>query len=223
MLTPYVLAQYAQKVYYEAEPHLKHNVKFRRRSGALVSQDLYAHVYFHELQNTKRAVPIIAFCGTPPENISNWITDLKQYPVYHSELGFGPAGFTHGAEELFIKLLESSITYKKHSIALCAPVLVGHSLGGALAQRVTASIIMSQFPRPRQLTVFNSPLPGGRKLRKILRGPGYVHYRHAGDLVSNVDHLFGLYVQALPVYTVGKFLSVLDAHKIENFLNPDLY
>ncbi len=221
-LPPWVLANYAKSVYSEPTPRIRHRFTTKRRDGEIVYHDLAAHLYWRTPAGGG-SIPILAIRGTVPTIFENVARDLQQWPVWHPQLGIGPQGFSEGADALY-RAIADIRTAKGSRLLDLSPVIVGHSLGGALAARVAALMLVNGLPAPRQMALFNSPYPGGRKLRGILKKvPNFTHDRHVGDVVSDVESIFFVYVQPVPFNDVGLWTFPLQAHAIGNFTSEGIY
>jgi len=93
-------------------------------------------------------ITIVAFRGTEPSNIKDWIRDFDAIPTENHYLGLCHRGFLTGAVAavpLLIPLLEGKQF-----------IIVGHSLGGAMAILTGALLTALKMP-PIQVTTFGAP------------------------------------------------------------------
>ncbi len=202
LIPPHVLAGYCAQTYSGSEP----TWRFR---------DLGAYLFWHP--DADGHVPVIAFRGTVPTDIEDWACDFEAWPAWRPKLGFCHDGFLEGATAL-----RGAIGHDLEDPIFRRVALTGHSLGWGLASLFAAMEWLDGF-HVAQLTGFNGPRPGGRKIGQILRGVPTQHYRWRGDVVSEVPWAFGLYAQPVPPITIGNELEPIAAHSIANFTNPGVY
>lgn len=138
-------------------------------------------LYFEPIDDLTHA-PILSVRGTDCSHIGNVLDDL------HSSIG--SLAFQSGKEELFDLLLKSSLKFP----AGC--LIVGHSLGGAIAQQMAAAFVKEGFIK--QVYYFNSPGVGLNVVNTFITSclqleilPEIIEVRHENDLVSffGGDHL----------------------------------
>lgn len=121
--------------------------------------------------------PVIAFPGTQLTDPGDWFTDAASLiPAPDARLGWCGWGFLDRGRGLYEKLCDD------------APfdcVLVGHSLGGALA--ITIGAMMAADGRaPARIETYGAPRVGGERLAKLLyRIPGN-RWRRGNDPVPDV-------------------------------------
>ena len=137
---------------------------------------------------------IIAIPGTKRE-IGEWLRDFDAMPILDRDLGICHRGFRNGAWELYRR---SPLT--AHDFA--GSVIVGHSLGGALALLLAAICVFIQQP-PRAVVTFGAPRCGSWKLRRLLRRVPLRLYRNGDDPVPDVPWLPGLYLHPRALIPIG--------------------
>ncbi len=122
---------------------------------------------------------VIAFRGTEPDNLADWLRDFDAIPVPRLGLGVVHQGFADGAAAIF-----SELPRLDHTI-----ILTGHSMGGAIAVLVAAMRMNAVLPCARLVT-FGAPRTGGDRLRDALGRLPVTQYRHGDDPVPAVPSYF---------------------------------
>ena len=200
-VAPYVLAQFCARSYQEVH---------------WTAGDVAARL------DVVDGVPYITARGTIPDDLLNWIRDFDALLVTDEYLGSVHQGFRDGADALFDAIAKSDIGSVRgvHVFEQC-PGFVGHSLGGAMAIDLGGWLLTSGR-KITSITTFNAPRAGGSVLKSIV-GPHVDQWRHAGDVVSVLPDLPGVYQDmSLPV-TLGRELLPLAAHAISNFTDEASY
>lgn len=153
----------------------------------------------------------LAFRGTEPTNVADWLRDFDWLPIRHRTLGWCHRGFLDGVLGIF-PLVPTQTTIR---------VVKGHSMGGALAILFAALRTAAGQP-PARLVTFGAPICAGSRARWLLADVAQTHYRSGGDPVPFVpeaplfldrpaaltqighasldpiaDHLLGAYIHAL--------------------------
>jgi triacylglycerol lipase len=138
-------------------------------SPTILKDDI--HVVFSQVGD----VTIVAFRGTEPTDISDWIRDFDAIPIDTKELGICHRGFYTGASLVLPELIDR--------LQGCKFVITGHSLGGALAILAGALLAFNNLI-PLQLTTLGAPnISVGDRVKKFLNNtPGY-RYRNGNDPV----------------------------------------
>ena len=138
-------------------------------------------LYFEPLDDLNGS-PILSIRGTVSSHIGNVLDDL------HSSIG--SLAFQSGKDQLFELLSKSLLKF------LGGCVIVGHSLGGAIAQQTAAAFVKERFIK--QVYYFNSPGVGLEVVNAFISScrqleifPEIIEVRHENDLVSffGGDHL----------------------------------
>jgi hypothetical protein len=93
---------------------------------------------------------IVAFRGTEPDQIDDWLRDFDAIPADGGPLGICHAGFLNGARSVLAQL-QTIIQQAGKPV-----YLTGHSLGGALAI-CTAALLASEGNPPALCTTFGAP------------------------------------------------------------------
>ena len=117
---------------------------------------------------------VIAIPGTKRE-IGEWLRDFDAWPVWDSALGICHRGFRDGAWGLWrLSPLADADFY--------GAIIVGHSLGGALAL-LLGGILMAERITPAAIVTFGAPRCGSWKLRRLLSSIPVRSYRNGDDPV----------------------------------------
>jgi triacylglycerol lipase len=129
---------------------------------------------------------IVAFAGTDPLKINDWITDFRTLPA--------PSGIHAGFEDAVTGVWERiRLIIRARSAAERALIFTGHSLGGALAI-VAAERAQRELQAPSIAAyTFGSPRPGDARFADAyVPALGAVTYRlvHGTDLVPTVPPAF---------------------------------
>jgi hypothetical protein len=138
---------------------------------------------------------VIAIPGTKPE-IGEWLRDFDAMPVWDRKLGICHRGFRDGALELY---RASGLRVRDFS----GSIIVGHSLGGALALLLAGILTVEHCP-PCAVVTFGAPRCGSWKLRRLLRRMPLWLYRNGDDPVPDVPWLPGLYLHPRALIPVGE-------------------
>ena len=138
---------------------------------------------------------VIAIPGTKRE-IGEWLRDLDVLPIYDRNLGICHRGFRDGAWELYRRSPLSS-----HDFA--GSVIVGHSLGGALALLLAGILTVEHCP-PRAVVTFGAPRCGSWKLCHLLNWMSLRLYRNGNDPVPDVPWLPGVYLHPRALIPIGE-------------------
>ena len=138
---------------------------------------------------------VIAIPGTKRE-IGEWLRDLDVLPVCDRDLGICHRGFLRGAWKLYRR---SPLT--SHDFA--GSVIVGHSLGGALALLLAGILTVEHCP-PRAVVTFGAPRCGSWKLRRLLDWMSLRLYRNGDDPVPDVPWLPGVYLHPRALMPIGE-------------------
>lgn len=156
---------------------------------------------------------IIAFRGTMPDNLADWVRDIEAWPSNDPHLGRVHTGFRDGAYATLLPILrdkgrdDAKITF------------VGHSLGGALAI-LTAAYFRAMGLWPDALVTFGAPRAGGGGLRDLLRDVPVRQYRNGNDPVPTVPWLPGVYTHLNdPLIAIGHdWADPIEAHVIDHYI-----
>lgn len=121
--------------------------------------------------------PVVAFKGTSPSSLPDWLRDLDSVPQIHPRLGMCHRGFLTGA----LAALEAIQAASKG----CPVVLTGHSLGGALAA-LTGALLGAVGNPVASVVTFGCPRVGFQGVRMALTGIRCARYVHGDDIVPTV-------------------------------------
>ena len=138
--------------------------------------------------------PIFAIPGTKRE-IGEWLRDFAAWPTWDGTLGICHAGFCAGAWELYRRAPMASVNFS-------GAVIVGHSLGGALAL-LLGGILMARRTPPVAVVTFGAPRCGSWKLRRLLSPIAVRSYRNGDDPVPDVPWLPGVYLHPRRQIQIG--------------------
>lgn len=134
------------------------------------------NVVFYELDD----VTIVAFRGTEPTDLKDWIRDFDALPLDGGPLGICHRGFLTGAQAALPEILAR--------IPFHRPIAVtGHSLGGAMAICLTG-LLVARGINPVVCTTFGAPAIGidSLKLRKLIAHIPGDRYHNGDDPVPYV-------------------------------------
>lgn len=151
---------------------------------------------------------VVGFKGTDPANIRDWIRDLDALPIYHSQLGYCHRGFLTGAEAA-LPLLLAKLPKDK-------PVLlIGHSLGGALAIDTTALLVLAGIT-PLQCTTFGAPRTAiGAELGQVIAQVPGDRWDDGNDPVPGLPPGFAHDRKLTQIGT--QMLDPIDAHMLDRY------
>jgi hypothetical protein len=125
---------------------------------------------------------VVAFRGTVPDDMADWLRDIDAWPDFVPGLGYCHAGFADGVKAIWGGL---SVGLRDEPRV----VLTGHSLGGALAIIAAGMLAVSGSP-PAALVTFGAPRAGLEKLADALRAVPVRQYRNGHDPVPEVPSFF---------------------------------
>jgi hypothetical protein len=147
---------------------------------------------------------IISVRGTVPTNLANWLRDFNMIPIA-CDFGYCHAGFLHGAINLFP--LVSAVISGEY-------ILLGHSLGGAVAILLGALLIQAGKP-PSRLVTFEAPRVGGSRLAQMYVDREVTQYRYGNDPVTEVPFLPCVYEHLRDFDHIGKaMIDPIQCHFI---------
>lgn len=150
---------------------------------------------------------VIAFRGTEPESLADWVRDLEAWPMWVRGLGYCHDGFASGVLAIWPAL--SAGLYDRGRV-----ILTGHSLGGALAVIAAGMLALNGTPAARLVT-FGAPRAGTDKLVGVLRATPARQYRCGDDPVPEVP---GFFEHVRPLIEVGSAsLDPLRDHEIARY------
>lgn len=151
--------------------------------------------------------PVIAFKGTSENSIGDWLRDLDAVPMSDPKLGVCHRGFLTGAQQALEWVQEASKG--------CPVVLVGHSLGGALAA-LTGALMGSLGLPVSQVVTFGCPKVGFQGVRMALTGVRCARYVHGDDVVPRVP--YGFEHHTVDAITLPAGFAPLGNHFIAGYL-----
>lgn len=149
-----------------------------------------------------------AFPGT--SDVANAARDAFGLPWYDPVLGWCHVGFLDAA-----RILMLDVAFETDAKAPI--VLVGHSLGGAIAAGIGASFA-ARGRSPAEIVTFNAPRFGSFKFCRALNGVPITMYRWRGDLVSVEPPWWLGYRNRVPWTYRGTWKPPLHAHAMTNFV-----
>lgn len=149
---------------------------------------------------------IIAFRGTEPSQVSDWITDLRCACIRH-EFGRVHAGFA-GAFASIARDVRSIIREHADKRIICT----GHSLGAALATVCAADVIKRSYHtlQSRQLLVtFGSPRVGNHSFASIVsRNVISRRYVNNNDVVPKCPYIGYWHISGLRYFNrLGRLID----------------
>ena len=149
---------------------------------------------------------VIAFRGTQPDKIADWVRDLDIWPTWRRGLGMCHRGFVTGAESVLSDIL--------HSFEGGRLVITGHSLGGALALAFAGLLVRSSHPVEAVVT-FGSPRLGFGRLQRLLSKTTVRQYVDGNDLVPEVPRPY-LHMRT-PIAVGTPLPDPFDAHAVARY------
>jgi pimeloyl-ACP methyl ester carboxylesterase len=151
----------------------------------------------------------VAFRGTVPTNLSDWLRDLDCFPKVNDDLGILHQGFLNGA----MAGLQGTL----QALGGRGATLVGHSLGGALAALTAALMLTSGHPVVRLVT-FGCPRTTLWTHRDVLADiPGHRFVRIL-DPVPGVPPLFKHYTPLETRLMDGLRQDPIENHSITRYV-----
>jgi alpha-beta hydrolase superfamily lysophospholipase len=153
---------------------------------------------------------VIAFRGTVPSSIGDWLCDFDAVPVEDQHLGTCHQGFLDGVHELLPFILKDTDPHTPL-------VITGHSLGGALA--VLSAAMLVAMGRPvAGLTTFGAPRAAGDRVRSLLAAVPVVQFRQGDDPVPLVPWMPGVFDHVVALTQIGvPSLDPIDDHEIAGY------
>lgn len=166
--------------------------------------------------------PIIAFRGSSEER--EWIMDVLGLPLlakgmaklrHLSNSKFAPLGVVHTGFMIGAEALYPSI-----KLALDggpAPVLVGHSLGGALACLVGAMLALDGRP-PLEIVTFGAPRVGTTTYQAQFANLEVRQYRNGVDIVPMMPGSYQHAREPIPLLVPPHARDPLLNHRIDEYI-----
>jgi pimeloyl-ACP methyl ester carboxylesterase len=156
-----------------------------------------------------------AFRGTEPDDLEDWLRDMRGFPVAADELNGVRlhAGFYKAARRAWPAIKNRLVFGREY-------VFTGHSMGAAIATIIAARAAHEGY-RVRALVTFGSPRVGWPGLGRLLEGVPIFQYRRGGDMVprhpwpiwgySHVDQEIRLPGSGLPIsdHAMDGYLAAL--------------
>jgi len=124
---------------------------------------------------------VLAFRGTVPDSISDWVRDFDAVPAWRPHLGFCHRGFLDGALAVWPQI-QGAIHGRRI-------ILTGHSLGGALAL-VTAGLMAGEGASPALVVTFGAPRAAAATMASLLSPVAMRQYHNGNDPVPDVPAWF---------------------------------
>lgn len=121
---------------------------------------------------------VIAFRGTEPDCLEDWLRDFDAIPMDGGPLGTCHRGFLSGAQAALPELLARLPADKPLA-------LTGHSLGGALAIAMTG-LLVARGIVPLVCATFGAPCVGTDTLSRLIASIPGTRYRCGDDPVPLV-------------------------------------
>jgi hypothetical protein len=167
----------------------------------------------HALRQWADGAMIIAWRGTDPDDVYDWLRDLDICPLRHPQLGWCHRGFLSGAllvwPQIMLDLALARVTPEPARV-----VLTGHSLGGALAI-ATGGLMAAGGHPPAAVVTFGAPRVGLWKLHRLLRDVPIRQYDDGGDPVPEVPWP---YLHQRPNLVLGDARAgIVRDHSIETY------
>lgn len=151
---------------------------------------------------------VLAFRGTVPTSISDWLRDFDALPVDDSSIGWCHQGFRDGTFLVLPAILRGLD-------ATTPIVLTGHSLGGALAV-VTAALLVSIKRPVAKVVTFGAPRAVGSRAIGLLRNTPTRQYCYGNDPVPLLPPIFD---HIAPLTAIGRpGDDPITDHDISNYI-----
>lgn len=153
---------------------------------------------------------VLAFRGTEPENVADWIRDFDAFPVWDSVLGWCHRGFRDGSRAIW-PLLDFN--------GMQRIVVTGHSMGGAFAIQTAARLVASGMHVDAVVTFGAPRCIGSQGARLLAKARRLTLYCHGDDPVPMVPWMRGLFEQPAPLTQIGRAtLDPIADHFISGYL-----
>jgi hypothetical protein len=133
-----------------------------------------------------RGATIVAFAGTDPLKLNDWITDFNALPT---SAGI-QTGFADGVAQVWPRI---SAAIASRPAAERAVIFTGHSLGGALAIVAAARAVQDPGVQPFAVVTYGNPRPGDAQFAAAYPaalGDATFRFVHGTDLVPTVGPSF---------------------------------
>ncbi|MBF0169318.1 MAG: lipase family protein [Alphaproteobacteria bacterium] len=149
--------------------------------------------------------------GTEPDEITDWLRDLRGFPVMANELGVRlHAGFWKAARRSWPDIQAELWPHRE-------VVFTGHSMGAAIAT-IWAALAVRQGFRVKALVTFGSPRVGWSGLGRLLEGVPVFRYHRGGDMVPRHPWpVWGYSHVDQPIRLPGSGLPISD-HAVDGYL-----
>ena len=153
---------------------------------------------------------VLAFRGTEPASLADWLRDFDCVPWWDTKLGFCHRGFLDGARALW-PLIDLNSMHRM--------TIVGHSMGGALAI-LTAAEMSSIGVFVDAVVTFGAPRCVDKEGGDYVRMAGRMTlYRHGDDPVPMVPIEPGILQHPAPLTQIGRAtLDPIADHFISGYL-----
>ncbi|OUC14551.1 MAG: hypothetical protein B0A82_11480 [Alkalinema sp. CACIAM 70d] len=164
--------------------------------------------------------PILAIRGTEPNTIEDLLADSNTQGVGFEQF---TSNYSPPIDPDGNGITVKSWLDKVNQSSLSPPVLIGHSLGGALAQTI-ASYYTNDGGKINGVVTFNSPGVDDSTVN-LFKGDSnsVTHFIISGDLVSLAGEGYlpgNSYLLSYPSEGIQSFVPVLDKHTRPNLLDP---
>jgi len=153
--------------------------------------DINAYVGVFNDPTTNQETVLVSFRGTEPTDYENWVTDLDAFKTYPYS-GYPSVGVHKGFYNAWLNFKPKIYQYIKSTAAgssASKALIVGHSLGGALATMCAMDLFLDgDFGLSVGIFTFGSPRVGDLAFSELFdKGPGplsyrVVHYRDLGKI-----------------------------------------
>lgn len=194
---------------------------FRRESALITDRELarlaldayhqppnWAVGEIHARMTTPEDLRVVAFRGTTIDP-RTWIRDLDAGWVFHPQLGMLHRGFLGAALAIYPQL-----QWPRDDRRL---ILVGHSLGGAIALVVGALMITSDKPVAAVVT-FGAPRVGMSDFCGVLQAAEVRQYRHGNDPVPTVPLPPYRHVREPLIAIDAETSSAVECHRLAGYI-----
>ena len=157
---------------------------------------------------------VVAFPGSV--TLNDWLEDFKAMPVSDSDITTSPHGWI--VHQGFLEAADSVFDPVRDAVAGKPYALTGHSLGGAIALLIGATLAARYDHPPIRITTFGAPRVGLGGYVDATRSMEIYEFRFGNDIVTQVP-TFLEHAKGLDPIRVGEpRLDFLSCHHLPNYI-----